>query len=272
MVRTEILIRFFSFVGIFIVIMTWELVAPRRPLKTSKKKRWIANLAITMMNPVLLKAIFPVLAIDAALVADARQWGLLNNVNMPYGAKLVAGLLVLDLVIYLQHVMFHAVPALWRVHMVHHSDLDYDVTTGLRFHPLEIVLSMVIKITVVVALGPPVISVLLFEILLNGTSMFNHGNIKIPLKLDRLLRYLVVTPDMHRVHHSVIIRETNSNFGFNFPWWDRMLGTYKDQPQKGHMDMNIGLAQFRNPGKLTLFHLLILPFAGDVGRQPINRH
>ncbi len=272
MVRTEILIRFVSFLSIFLIIMLWELKAPRRKLKTSRKSRWAANLGITVLNPVVLRIAFPVLAIDAALIADARQWGLLNNLDIPYGFKLLAGVLVLDLTIYLQHVMFHAVPTFWRLHMVHHSDLDCDVTTGLRFHPLEIVLSMVIKLALVVALGAPVISVLIFEVILNGASMFNHGNIKIPVKVDRVLRYLVVTPDMHRVHHSVIIRETNSNFGFNFPWWDRIFGTYKDQPEKGHTAMNIGLAQFRNPRKLTLPHLLILPFVGDVGRQPINRH
>ena len=156
--------------------------------------------------------------------------------------------------------------------MMHHTDLDFDLTTGLRFHPIEIMLSMCIKISVICVLGPPVLSVLVFEVILNGMAMFNHGNIKIPMQLDRFLRYFVVTPDMHRVHHSVIIRETNSNFGFNLSWWDRLFGTYKAQPEKGHVGMTIGLSQFRDANKLTLPWLLALPFIGDPGRQPINRH
>jgi sterol desaturase/sphingolipid hydroxylase (fatty acid hydroxylase superfamily) len=167
--------------------------------------------------------------------------------------------------------MFHAIPTLWRLHMMHHADLDYDLTTGLRFHPLEMILSMVIKLLMVAALGPPAAAVLIFEILLNGLAMFNHGNIKLPLKIDRFVRYIIVTPDMHRVHHSVIIRETNSNYGFNLPWWDRFFGTYCDQPTRGHDGMTIGLSQFRDPRKLTLPWLLLLPFFGDPGGQPINR-
>jgi sterol desaturase/sphingolipid hydroxylase (fatty acid hydroxylase superfamily) len=169
-------------------------------------------------------------------------------------------------------VLHHAVPALWRLHMVHHADLDYDLTTGLRFHPIEIVISMGIKLIMVAALGPPVLSVLIFEVTLNATSMFNHSNIHIPVSVDRILRRFVVTPDMHRVHHSVIIRETNSNYGFNFPWWDRLLGTYKDQPDMGHEGMTIGLSQFRDSKRLSLPWLIILPFVEDPGRVPINRH
>jgi sterol desaturase/sphingolipid hydroxylase (fatty acid hydroxylase superfamily) len=178
---------------------------------------------------------------------------------------------VLDLVIYLQHVMFHTVPLLWRFHMMHHADLDIDVTTGLRFHPIEMIISMGIKLSTVVLIGPPVVVVLIFEILLNGTSMFNHGNIRLPKIIDRILRVLVVTPDMHRIHHSVTIRETNSNFGFNFPWWDRLLGTYRDQPAAGHEGMTIGLSQFRDPRRLTFLWLLALPFIGKVGEYAINR-
>jgi sterol desaturase/sphingolipid hydroxylase (fatty acid hydroxylase superfamily) len=155
---------------------------------------------------------------------------------------------------------------------MHHADLDYDLTTGLRFHPLEMILSMGIKIAVIAALGPPAAAVLIFEVLLNGLAMFNHGNIKLPLNIDRAIRYIIVTPDMHRVHHSVIISETNSNYGFNLPWWDRLFGTYCDQPAKGHNGMTIGLSQFRDPQKLTLPWLLILPFYGDPGKQSINRH
>jgi sterol desaturase/sphingolipid hydroxylase (fatty acid hydroxylase superfamily) len=234
--------------------------------------RWFSNLFITFLNPLLLRLVFPVMAINIALIAQQRGWGLLNNFDLPYWLDLVVGIIVLDLTIYLQHVMFHAIPIFWRLHMMHHADLDYDLTTGLRFHPIEIILSMGIKVSVVAILGPPVAAVLVFEIILNSAALFNHGNVSLPKKIDRILRYIVVTPDMHRVHHSVIIRETNSNYGFNLPWWDRLFGTYCDQPTKGHTDMSIGLSQFREPKKLTLLWLLALPFIGDPGRQPINRH
>jgi sterol desaturase/sphingolipid hydroxylase (fatty acid hydroxylase superfamily) len=270
--NNEVVIRLVFLVGIFGLIAIWERMSPRRSLTTSKTARWISNLCITCLNPLVLYLIFPILAIDIALMAQEGGWGLLNNVDLPFWLKLVIGIVVLDLVIYLQHVMFHAIPILWRLHMMHHADLDYDLTTGLRFHPIEMLLSMFIKLTVVLALGPPAAAVLTFEIILNGMAIFNHGNIKIPLKLDRILRYLVVTPDMHRVHHSVIIRETNSNFGFNLSWWDRLFGTYRAQPAKGHEGMTIGCPQFRDPKKLTLPWLLVLPFIGDTGKQPINLH
>ncbi len=180
--------------------------------------------------------------------------------------------MALDFTLYLQHVLFHAIPTLWRLHMVHHTDLDFDVTTGVRFHPLEIILSMGIKLIAVITLGPSPLAVLLFEVALNTTSLFNHSNIYVPLKADRVLRLFVVTPEMHRVHHSVIIQETNSNFGFSIPWWDRMFGTYRPQPAKGHVDMVIGLAQYREPQHLNLWQLIILPFTGNPGRVPISRH
>jgi sterol desaturase/sphingolipid hydroxylase (fatty acid hydroxylase superfamily) len=268
----ETAVRLGSFLMIFIAVALWELRAPRRPLTISKGSRWFANLAITVINPMLVHVVFPVAATGMALAARQHGWGLLNNINLPYALQLIIGIVVLDFVIYLQHVMFHAVPTLWRLHMMHHADLDYDLTTGLRFHPLEIVLSMLIKLAAIVALGPPVAAVLIFEIVLNGMAMFNHGNIKVPLAVDRWLRYFVVTPDMHRVHHSVIIRETNSNYGFNLSCWDRLLGTYRPQPARGHDAMTIGLSQFRDPQKLTLPRLLTLPFTGDPGRYPINRH
>jgi len=268
----ELAIRLIFFSGIFVIVTLWELLAPRRKLTTSKKVRWISNLTITFLNPLLARLLFPVLAMNMAIMARERGWGLLNNFELPHGLDIVIGIVVLDLAIYLQHVMFHAIPIFWRLHMMHHADLDYDVTTGLRFHPLEIILSMGIKLSVVVVIGPPAAAVLIFEIILNGAAMFNHGNIFLPKSVDRMLRYVIVTPDMHRVHHSVIIRETNSNYGFNLPWWDRLFGTYCDQPAKGHDAMTIGLAQFRDPGKLTLPWLLVLPFIGKTGRQPINRH
>jgi sterol desaturase/sphingolipid hydroxylase (fatty acid hydroxylase superfamily) len=269
---TEITIRLGFFVGIFVLVAICEILAPRRALTTSRASRWFANLVIIGLNPLSIRLFFPVLPAAMVLLATERQWGLLNNVDLPYWLEVVTGVVVMDFAIYLQHVLHHAIPALWRLHMVHHADLDYDLTTGLRFHPIEIVISMGIKLMMVAALGPPVLSVLVFEVILNATSMFNHSNIHIPVSVDRILRRFVVTPDMHRVHHSVIIRETNSNYGFNLPWWDHLLGTYKDQPDKGHNGMIIGLSQFRDAKRLSLPWLIILPFVGDPGRVPINRH
>ena len=268
----ESAIRLISFVLLFILFALWEILKPRRVLTTSKRTRWVSNLSITFLNPLVVHFLFPVLAAGMALKAHESGWGILNIFELPYWLALVIGVVVLDLVIYLQHVIFHAIPLLWRLHMVHHADLDIDMTTGLRFHPIEMVISMGIKLSAVVLLGPPVAAVLIFEVLLNAASMFNHGNIRLPLKLDWVLRFIIVTPDMHRVHHSVIIRESNSNFGFNLPWWDRLFGTYRDQPAKGHGDMTIGISQFRDSKRLTLPWLLVLPFIGDPGRQPINRH
>ncbi|UCF87244.1 MAG: sterol desaturase family protein [Nitrospiraceae bacterium] len=250
---------------------TWEVLAPRRVLKTSKLVRWVSNLGLVFINTASLRLILPILAIDIALKAEANGWGLLNNYHLPTWVSFVLGVLILDLIIYLQHLMFHTVPFFWQLHMMHHADLDIDVTTGLRFHPIEIFMSMGIKIAAVAAFGTPVLSVLVFEILLNGTAMFNHSNAKLPLNIDRILRLFVITPDMHRVHHSVTIRETNSNFGFNFPWWDRLLGTYRAQPAAGHEGMTIGLSQFRNEKRLTLPWMLALPFIGDPGFYAINR-
>jgi sterol desaturase/sphingolipid hydroxylase (fatty acid hydroxylase superfamily) len=183
----------------------------------------------------------------------------------------VLSVVILDLAIYLQHVLFHAVPALWRLHRMHHADLEFDVSTGLRFHPVEILLSTVIKLAVVAALGAPALAVVIFEVLLNATSMFNHSNVRVPLGIDRMLRWLVVTPDMHRVHHSITPRETNSNFGFNLPWWDRLFGTYRAQPQAGHEAMTIGIEQFRDVRELRLDRMLLQPFRDDVGGYPLGR-
>ena len=246
-------------------------MAPRRILTTSKSVRWFANLTIIFFNATVVRLGFPLLPVGLALLAQKKGWGLLNSFDTPHWLAVIAGVIVLDLIIYLQHVMFHAVPVLWRLHMMHHADLDFDVTTGLRFHPIEIILSAGIKLAAVVVFGPPALAVLIFEVLLNATSMFNHGNIRLPLSIDRLLRLLVVTPDMHRVHHSVVIKETNSNFGFNFPWWDRLLCTYRNQPAAEHEEMTIGLSQFRDAKRLTLPWMLALPFTGELGKYPINR-
>ncbi len=270
--ETETLFRLGAFLGVFAILSTTEVFAPRRRLTTSKSRRWFANLTIVALNPLSVALIFPVLPIGAALLASKEGWGLLNQWALPYWFEVLIAVAALDFVVYAQHVLFHAIPTLWRLHMIHHADLDFDMTTGLRFHPIEIIVSITIKLAAVVALGASPLAVLIFEVVLNATAMFNHSNIRLPETVDRWVRLVVVTPDMHRVHHSVIIRETNSNYGFNLPWWDRLMGTYKAQPARGHMDMTIGLSQFRDPQKLSLPRLLILPFTGDPGRVPINRH
>lgn len=272
MLETERWIRLSFFLIFFSALAIMEIVRPRRRLTVSKAGRWFPNLVLIALNPVAVAMIFPVLPTGVALLAAEHNWGLLNHPAIPYWLKIVGGIVLLDLAVYTQHVLHHAVPVLWRLHRMHHTDLDFDLTTGLRFHPLEIVVSMAVKLSAVAAIGPPPLAALFFEVALNGTSLFNHSNIHIPEKVDRLLRLLVVTPDMHRVHHSVIIRETNSNFGFNLPWWDRLFGTYKDQPVGGHQDMMIGLAQFRDLRQLSLLRLLSQPFTGDAGAVPINRH
>jgi sterol desaturase/sphingolipid hydroxylase (fatty acid hydroxylase superfamily) len=264
----EAAIRLGSFLLIFIAIALAETSAPRRLLATGRAARWRVNLAITLIDAVVARFLSPILPIGLALYAASRWWGVLNHLSVPYWLSVLIGVLLLDLVIYLQHVMFHTLPLFWRLHGMHHTDLDIDVTSGLRFHPLEIYLSTLIKLAAVAALGVPALAVLIFEVLLNGTSMFNHGNIRLSGGVDCLLRLFVVTPDMHRVHHSVIIRELNSNFGFNFPWWDRFFGTYRPLPERGHDGMTIGLARFRDAEALTLRFLLLLPFrrGGMAGR------
>lgn len=264
-------IRLGAFLGVLLAMAAWEAAAPRRPRAVPRWVRWPSNLGLVVLNTVVLRLTLPAAAVGVAVLGAQRGWGLLNNVVLPEWGQIAIALLVLDLAIYLQHVMFHAVPALWRLHRMHHADLDFDVTTGARFHPIEILLSMGLKLAVVVALGAPPVAVLIFEVMLNATAMFNHGNVGLPGWLDRVLRWIVVTPDMHRVHHSVIPRETNSNFGFNLPWWDRLLGTYRAQPVAGHEGMTIGLDQFRDPGQLRLDKMLIQPFAASLGAYPINR-
>jgi sterol desaturase/sphingolipid hydroxylase (fatty acid hydroxylase superfamily) len=267
----ELLIRLGFFFGILVVMFLWELIAPRRPLTTSKIIRWFSNLGLVVIDSIVVRLFFPTALAGIALLVQQRGWGLFNQFELPYLLKIIFSVLVLDLVIYLQHIMFHSVPLFWRLHMVHHTDMDIDVTTGVRFHPIEIILSMGIKMIVVVLIGAPAVAVLIFEIILNGTSMFNHGNVHYSQNIDSILRLLVVTPEMHRVHHSTIRWETNSNLGFNFPWWDRLFGTYRDQPAKGHLEMTIGLDQYKEPNKLTLPWLLVLPFIGKLGKYPMTR-
>ena len=264
-------IRLGFFVGVLVLMALWEALAPRRPWSVGRRIRWPSNLGIVVVDTLVARALFPAAAVGVALYAEQRGWGLFHVLELPYWLAVVLSVVVLDLVIYLQHVLFHAVPLLWRVHRMHHADLDFDVTTGLRFHPIEIVLSLVIKATVVAALGAPTLGVLAFEVILNATSMFNHGNVRIPVRLERILRWLVVTPEMHRVHHSILVRETNSNFGFNLPWWDRLFGTYRDRPAAGHEGMTIGINAFRTARDLWLDRMLLQPFRGDAGRYPVGQ-
>ena len=256
----EPVIRLGAFAGIFAAMALWELLAPRRRQTIPRRRRWPANLGIVVLDTLLVRLLFPVATVGVALLAETRSFGLFQTAQAAPWLEFVASILLLDLAIYFQHVLFHAVPALWRVHRMHHADLEFDVTTGARFHPIEIVLSMAIKLGIVAALGAPAIAVLVFEVVLNATSMFNHGNVRIPGRVDALLRLILVTPDMHRVHHSVVPSETNSNFGFNVPWWDRLLGTYRAQPAAGHEGMTIGIEQFRDPRELRLDRMLVQPF------------
>jgi sterol desaturase/sphingolipid hydroxylase (fatty acid hydroxylase superfamily) len=260
LLRFEPAIRIAAFGGVLVLMALWELLAPRRPLAVGRARRWPANLAIVALDTALVRVLFPGAAVAGALLGEARGWGLLPGLGLSGWLAAASAIVALDLAVYLQHVLFHAVPALWRLHRMHHADLDFDVTTGTRFHPLEILLSMVWKLAVVVALGAPALAVLGFEVLLNATAMFNHGNVRLPARLGRWLRWLVVTPDMHRVHHSIVSAETNSNFGFNLPWWDRLLGTYRAAPAAGHERMTIGLEELRDPGELRLGRMLLQPF------------
>jgi sterol desaturase/sphingolipid hydroxylase (fatty acid hydroxylase superfamily) len=243
-----------------------EALAPKRRLRTPKRARWLSNLSVTVLGATFVRLAFPVTAVAFAATAEARGWGMLNVVRLSPIFETVLAVAALDLVIYAQHVVFHLVPLFWRLHMMHHADLDIDVTTGARFHPFEILLSMGIKLCAIAALGPSPGAVVAFEVILNATAMFNHSNFALPLALDRMVRVFLVTPDMHRVHHSVIIMETNSNYGFNLSLWDRLFHTYRPQPVKGHDEMVIGLANYRDPGRLTLPHLLALPITAKLLR------
>jgi len=257
--------------GVFAAMAAWEVRAPRRPQAIGRWRRWPNNLGILIVNTIILRLLFPTAILGLALGGEERGWGLLNSLRLPPWIAVIVAVIVLDLAIYFQHVLFHAVPALWRLHRMHHADLEFDVTTGVRFHPVEIVISMIIKLGVVLALGAPALAVLIFEVLLNATSMFNHGNVLLPQPIDRVLRMIVVTPEMHRVHHSIEPPETNSNFGFNLPWWDRLFDTYRAQPAAGQAGMTIGIDLFRRVEDLRLDRMLIQPLIGAAGRYPINR-
>jgi len=261
----EPILRFGSFLAIFAAMAVWEACRPRLTLAQGRGKRWPINLGITVLDMVLVRFTVGAAAVQASFFAAERGWGLFHLVDVPGWVAFVASWAMLDFGIYLQHIMVHAIPVLWRLHMVHHADLGFDVTTGLRFHPLEIFFSMGIKVAMVLLIGPPAGAVILFEILLNAGSLFNHGNVAIPVGVDRWVRRLIVTPDMHRVHHSVAMFETNSNFGFSVSIWDRLCGTYRAQPAAGHERMKIGLAPYRDRAQLGFFRLMLLPFHGRLG-------
>ena len=268
----EPLIRMGFFFGVFALVALWELASPRRALQLTRQQRWTANLGIVLLNTVIVRLVFPAAAVGMAALGVEKGWGLLNNFNVPFWLAVPLAVVAMDFVIWLQHVMVHAVPALWRLHRVHHADLDYDLTTGARFHPIEIVLSMGIKFATITLLGAPVLAVVIFEVLLSACAMFNHGNIRLPAALDRALRWFIVTPDMHRVHHSVEDDESNSNFGFNLTWWDRLFGTYREQPRAGQLGMTIGIHGHTDPHEVAhLGGMLMLPFKGQITDYAINR-
>ncbi len=260
----EIAVRVGCYAAIFTAMALWEWSAPRRRLTVGRRLRWPGNLGILAIDIVAVRLLVPTAAVGVALIAAAHGWGLFNMLGLPGWVAIPAGVIVLDLVIYTQHVVFHHVPLLWRLHRMHHADLDIDVTTGVRFHPLEILLSLAIKMAAVVTLGVSAPAVLIFEVLLNATSMFNHSNVALPPRLDRVARWIVVTPQMHQVHHSIERAETDSNFGFNLPWWDRLFGTYRAQPVAGEQGMTIGLPIFRDVAELGIVRLLTQPFRKDV--------
>ncbi|MEN8833304.1 sterol desaturase family protein [Pacificibacter sp.] len=252
-------LRLAVFLGVLVAMALWELWSPRRRIEVPRLIRWSNNLALVVIDTLVVRLLFPVAAVALALVMSERGWGLFNLLEWAVWVEVVICVVLLDFAIYLQHVVFHHVPVLWRLHRMHHADVAIDVTTGLRFHPLEIVLSMAFKLVLVVLLGPPAIAVLIFEVVLNASAMFNHSNIRLPKRVDAVVRLFIVTPDMHRVHHSVVPRETNSNYGFNVPWWDRLLGTYIAQPKAGHDEMQIGLNQFRARRELWIDRMILQP-------------
>jgi len=253
-------VRMACFVGVLGLMAVWEHLARRRRPSQSKPRRWTVNFGIVVMDSLMLRLLFPMLAVGFADIAHAAGWGLLNRIAWPGWIEILLAIVLLDLAIYAQHLAMHRIPVLWRLHRMHHSDLDFDTSTALRFHPLEIALSMLLKLGLVWLLGPAAVAVLLFEVVLNASALFNHGNVRLPRRVDAYLRRLIVTPDMHRVHHSVRREETNSNYGFNLSFWDRLFGTYRDQPADGHEGMVIGLDEYRDPGELGLLGLMLQPF------------
>lgn len=260
-IANEGVFRLSIFLGLFVVMAGWELTAPKRRLTLSKGRRWMTNGLITALDLLVVRVLLMTIGAVGAWDAAQEGWGLFNWLDWPVWIEVIIAIVVLDLVIYWQHVISHRVPALWRIHRVHHSDRDLDVTTAVRFHPIEIALSMLLKLGVIYLLGAAAVAVILFEALLNGAAMFNHSNIRLPDRIERMTRLFLVTPDMHRVHHSTDPRETDANFGFSVPWWDRLFGTYIAQPVKGHDGMTIGLDEYQDDKPAKLGWSLRLPFS-----------
>jgi sterol desaturase/sphingolipid hydroxylase (fatty acid hydroxylase superfamily) len=267
----EMPVRLGAFAAVFAILVLLERLAPRRAATSDRKRRWAGNLGLLAIDTAAVRIIAPGAAIAVAFAAQASGWGLVNTLPLPGWIAFALSVALLDLAIYLQHVMFHAVPTLWRLHRVHHSDVDFDLTTGVRFHPIEIAVSVAIKSAAVAAIGASPAAVISFEILLNAASLFNHANLRMPHRLDALLRWLVVTPDMHRVHHSVRYNESSSNFGFCLPWWDRLCGTYRAQADQPHETMTIGVDAFREADEERLDRLLTQPWRDTAGGYSINR-
>ena len=265
-------VRMAFFFGMLALIGLWELAAPKRALTVSKVVRWTNNLGLVFLNSFIIRFLFPAAAVGVAKLASEQGWGLFNYYEVSFWIAVVVAVIIMDFVIYVQHVMVHAIPLLWRLHRVHHADLDYDVTTGSRFHPIEIIFSMLVKFATILLLGPSIVAVIIFEIMLNATAMFNHGNIGLPKSIDKVVRWFLVTPDMHRVHHSIEDDEANSNFGFSLTWWDRLLGTYREEPRAGQLGMTIGINKFRDEKQVAwLPGMLALPFVGKMSGYVINR-
>ncbi|MEP3435819.1 MAG: sterol desaturase family protein [Hoeflea sp.] len=261
---SEPVIRLLAFSTIFIALAAIELLAPRLERDEMrgafKSRRWVTNLAMVVLSSVALRIVFPLAAVGTAVWAQSSGYGLFPFLGLPLWVAGIMAFIVLDFAVWLEHVVSHKWPWLWRIHRMHHADTGFDLTTALRFHPLEIVLSMVWKAAVIVALGAPPVAVLVFEIVLNGAAMFNHANIKLPKAVDAVLRLLIVTPDMHRIHHSTDHRETDSNYGFNLAIWDRIFSTYTHVPRRGDTGIEIGLAEWRDGQTANLGWALALPF------------
>jgi sterol desaturase/sphingolipid hydroxylase (fatty acid hydroxylase superfamily) len=256
----EIAVRVLSYAAVFAIMALWEWYAPRRPLKVGRWPRWKGNFGILVLDILAVRLLVPTAAVGVALVAASKGWGLFHLLALPEWATIPLGFVALDLVIYTQHVVFHYVPVLWRVHRMHHADLDIDVTTGVRFHPFEILLSLAIKMAVIAVIGIPAPAVLIFAVVLNASAMFNHSNVALPRWLEPFARWVIVTPQMHEMHHSALREETDSNFGFNLPWWDRMFGTYRAEPVAGEQGIQIGLPDFHDVAELRLDRLITQPF------------
>lgn len=260
-------VRLSAFLGVFVIMALWEVIAARRELSVAKGPRWFANLGLVVVDTVVVRLLFPAAAIGMAIAVAEIDFGLFHWLTLPDWQAVVLSVVILDFAIYVQHVIFHSIPALWRLHMVHHADVDLDVTSGIRFHPAEIIVSMVIKLAAVAVLGPPLLAVLVFEVLLNALAMFNHANVRMPLKLERILRWFIVTPDMHRIHHSIHRAEHDTNFGFNLSCWDRLMGTYLARPAKGQIGMTLGLPYFRETAWRSLPRILIMPLSRQMHRK-----